>query len=319
MFPDLPYLIAAVSNDLGRRLDANETAFLTRQIELVRSKIYEVKTAALLARSFLPSATDIPSWASHVVEVVFDDVGRAKIVGNGTDAVPRVDRVASEQSFKVFSLAAAYGWTLWDMRQAVGTGVPLPSLKGTTARRVVDTAIDELLATGKLDSVGQNPGLVGFVNAAAVPIVASTAGSWAAASSDAIIKDVTDLISAVSQSTLQIFEVTDVVIAPEKYDLIAHKPRSTTSDTTILEFLERTHRGVTFSKWHRLSNAGAGGKDRMIAYAKTPEVIEALVPQEFEQLPPQFVNFETLINCHARCGGVRIHHPKALAYMDPTD
>ncbi|MES1988059.1 MAG: hypothetical protein V4440_08525, partial [Pseudomonadota bacterium] len=49
-----------------------------------------------------------------------------------------------------------------------------------------------------------------------------------------------------------------------------------TSDTTILEFLKRTNPGVSFDRWHRLTGAGASSKDRLVAYAKTRNIIEGL-------------------------------------------
>lgn len=306
-------------HDDGRRFDANETAILTRQAEFVRSKIFEVKVAALLGLSFIPLATDIPSWASHVIEVVYDSAGQARIVGNASDESPRVDVIASEQTAKVLSLTAAYGYTLMDLRAAIGTGVPLTERKGLTARRVVDTGIDEILATGTLGNVPQlNTGLIGLLNSAAIPIVASSAGSWAGATADAIIAEVNSLIVTPSQTSKQIFATNQVILAPAKYDLLAQKPRNTVSDTTCLEYLKKVNPGVSFDKWHRLTGAGVGGKDRTLAYCKDPEVLEGIVPISFEQLPPQVKNFDTVVLCHARCGGVDIHHPSAMVYMDPT-
>lgn len=310
--------------DSGERYDANDLAILTRQAEFVRGKVFEVKMASLLALGFVPLATDIPSWATNVVEIVYDSAGQATIVGNGSDDVRRTDVIASEQYSKIFSLAASYGFSLMDIRTALGTGVPLQERKGLVARRVIDTAVDEIIATGKLASAGQNnTGLTGLMNAAAVPIVASSAGSWATAiTTDAgkanIIQEVNSLIVTPSQATKQIFATSQVVMAPQKYDLLALTPRSSVSDTTLLEYLKIVNPGVQFDKWHRLTAAGAGGKDRTLAYAKTSEVLEGILPLQFEQLPPQIKNFDTIILCHARCGGVNIHHPNAMAYMDPT-
>jgi hypothetical protein len=310
----------------SKRFDSNETAILTRQIEFVRAKTFEVKRAGLLALNYIPLASDIPSWASNVIQVVYDGVGRAQIVANGADDIPRVGVVASEQTLKVVSCAASYAFTLMDLRAALGTGVPLQDKKALMARRVIDTAIDEMLATGSLSSLsGQvNTGLAGFVNNSAVPVYTTTAGSWAAATADAIILDFQAIIVKPSQATKQLFSTTDVVMSPEKYDFIAGKPRNSTSDTTILEFLKRTNPGVTFSKWHRLTGTtaggtgpGASGKDRIIAYAKDPEVVEGIVPILFEQLPPQVRNMETSVIVHARCGGVDFHHPMAAVYADP--
>jgi hypothetical protein len=298
------------------RLDANETAFLTRKIEHVRSTVYEVKYASLLSRSFLPTATDIPSWASHVVEVVYDTSGRATIVANGADDVKRVDNVVSEQSYKVFSIASAYGYSLNDLRTALGSGQPLSDLKARTVRRVIDTGIDEIIATGKLATVGQDPGAVGFVNAASVPIVTPVDGDWNTATPDEMIADLNALVSAPGNTTIQVFEANIVLLAPKQYDKAARTRIGATNETTVLEFFLKTNPGVTVQKWHRLSGAGAGGKDRCIAYSKSPEIIEAIVPLEFEQLPPQVKNFDTVVLCHARCGGVRIHQPKAIAYLD---
>lgn len=314
-------LFAAMGLDINPRtnvrVDASDTAFLTRQIEHVRSKIYEVKTPELKALQFVPMATDVPAWASHVVQVAYDDAGRARIVQNAADDFPRVDVVASESAFKIVSLGAAYGWDLAAMQQALATGVPLADRKGRTCRRVIATGIDEITATGKLDTVGQTFGMVGFINSADVDIVTmASAGQWDDEPADVIIADVGKLISAVSQDTNEIFSCTQVLFAPALFDFIAQRPRSTTSDTTILEFLKRTNPGVSFDKWNRLKNAGASSKHRMVAYAKTPEVVEAVVPVDFTQLAPQVRNLETLVLCYARAGGCRFHHPKAVKYGD---
>jgi hypothetical protein len=315
-------LLSRFTNQEGRRLDSNETAILTRQLEFVRTKVFEVQYAALLALSFLPLMTDLPSWVSNVIQVVYDGTGQARIIGNaGSDDIPRVGVTASEQTVKVVSVAASYAFMLMELRTAIGTGIPLTDRKSLLARRVVDAALDELLATGSLSTLQipqANTGMTGFINASAVPVFTTAAGSWAAATADAIIKDMTGIINTPSQTTTQIFAATNVVMAPQKYDYLAVTPRSTNSDTTILEFLRKVNPGVSFDKWHRLTGAGAGGKDRVIAYTKSPEVIEGIVPITFEQLPPETRGFETSVIVHARCGGVDWHQPKAGVYADPT-
>jgi hypothetical protein len=314
-------ILADFTHGDGRRLDSNETAILTRQIEFVRAKVFQVQYASLLSISFLPLATDIPQWASNVIQVVYDQTGQAQIVANGADDVPRVGATASEQSLKVISVAASYGWSLMDLRAAIGTGVPLSDLKARMGRRAVDAALDEILATGSLSTNTLpkiNTGLAGFINNSAVPVFTTTAGSWASASSNAIIADMSNMILTPEQTTKQIYDVTDVVMAPAKYDLLATTPRATGTDTTILEFLQKTNPRVTFSRWHRLTGAGSGGKDRVVAYCKSPEVVEGIVPILFEQLPPQVRNFETSVILHARCGGVDFHQAAGAVYMDPT-
>ncbi len=316
------WLLSRFTTNEGRRLDSNETAILTRQLEFVRTKVFEVQYAALLALSFLPLMTDLPSWVSNVIQVVYDGTGQARIIGNaGSDDVPRVGVTATEQTVKVVSVAASYAFMLMELRTALGTGVPLTDRKSLLARRVVDAALDEILATGSLSTLGipqADTGMTGFINASAVPVYTTAAGSWAAATSDAIIADMTGMITTPSQTTKQIFATTNVIMAPAKYDFIAQKARATGTDTTVLEFLQRINPGVKFDKWHRLTGAGASGKDRVLSYAKSPEVVEGIVPITFEQLPPETRGFETSVLVHARCGGVDWHQPDAGVYMDPT-
>lgn len=315
-------LLSRFTNTAGRRFDSDETAILTRQLEFVRTKVFEVQYAALLALSFLPLMTDLPSWVSNVIQVVYDGTGQARIIGNaGSDDIPRVGVTATEQTVKVVSVAASYAYMLMELRAAVGTGVPLTDRKALLMRRVIDASLDELLATGSLSTLQlpqANTGMTGFINASAVPVYTTAAGSWASATSDAIITDLTGIIVTPSQTTKQIFSTTDVIMAPAKYDFIAQKARASGTDTTVLEFIQRINPGVKFSKWHRLTAAGSGGKDRIIAYTKSPEVVEGIVPITFEQLPPETRGFETSIIGHARCGGVDWHQPDAGVYADPT-
>lgn len=303
----------------GERLDSDDTAFLVRQIEHVRTKILEVRHAALLARSFLPTAEDIPSWASFSIQIVYDDAGQAKVIANGADDLPAVDRIASEKALTIASLGASYGFSAHDLRQALGTGVPLQDLLAKTTRRVIDTAIDEMIATGALSSAGQSAlGMVGFLTSSAVPsAVALTDGFLIPATTgDQMLADLNILLRAPRIATKQIFPATNVILSQKIFDAVSTKPRASGTDKSVLEAFKAQHPEVSVDVWHRLDLAGDGGTDDLaVAYCKDPEVIESIVPMEFLQHPPQFRNLKTVINCEARAGGVRIHHPKAIAYM----
>jgi hypothetical protein len=47
-----------------------------------------------------------------------------------------------------------------------------------------------------------------------------------------------------------------------------------------------------------------------------PEILQGVITQEFEMLPPQLRGFESVTYCHARVGGLELRYPKALAYAD---
>ena len=54
-----------------------------------------------------------------------------------------------------------------------------------------------------------------------------------------------------------------------------------------------------------------GGGDLNAAH---PSVF--VIPQEFEQLPPQMVNLMFKIPCHMRVGGIRVSYPKSIVALD---
>ena len=69
--------------------------------------------------------------------------------------------------------------------------------------------------------------------------------------------------------------------------------------------------------WYKLNTADAAGTGpRALFYKRSPEVLELVIPQDFEQLPPQAKNLAFVVPCHARCGGVVVRYPVAMLYLD---
>lgn len=312
---------------LGKRLDANETSFLNRQIEFVRSKVFEKRYANLLARRFIPQATDIPDWVTVVVEVTYDLFGVAKIVANNAAShdFPRSDTIATEGSYKVASLGSSYGFNLTELRQARALGVPLEVRRSGAARRSIEAGIDELLFAGTLTQAGQlTTGFTGLANNSSVPVIVSgaTGLSWAGSTAKLIMADLNSLIITPEQTTKQIYRPNQILLAEREYDIINTTYFNDFSEKTILQAFLSNNPGVSVDKWYRLTGAGvAAGSlgsnlNRCISYLRDPEVVESILPLDFEQFAPQLRNLETVVNCHARCGGVQWHQPKAACYMD---
>jgi hypothetical protein len=68
--------------------------------------------------------------------------------------------------------------------------------------------------------------------------------------------------------------------------------------------------------WDRCSTASGSSGTRMMAYAKEPDVISAIIPRDYEQIAPQQKNFSFIINAMLRTGGVVCRRPVACAYGD---
>jgi hypothetical protein len=75
--------------------------------------------------------------------------------------------------------------------------------------------------------------------------------------------------------------------------------------------------GISVVPWPRCNLAGTGGtKDRIVAYNNSPNVLEAVVPQEYEEQAPQQVEHDFVIPAAMRCGGIKIYRPLNVRYAD---
>ena len=296
------------------RLDSRETAILAQQLEHMQGRTYDIQYPELKARRFIPVSTETPSGAEFITYAQWDQYGAAKLIANFADDAPRVDVTAKKFSSPVKSLAAAYGYSLQDLRAAAMSGQPLDAKRAAAARRAIEQAIDDVAATGV-----SSAGLPGFLNNSNCAVL--TAGhDWAAASALEILDDLATLVQKPIDDTKEIYVPDTIIMDTTSYGIVSQKFMANNNNMTVLQaFLQVNPWIKTVDRWHKLNLADAAGTGpRIVAYKKDPEVCELHISQDFEQLPPEARNFEYLVNCHARIGGVLMHYPLACAYMDGT-
>jgi hypothetical protein len=309
------------SGDSSIRFDANETAFLERELTQLRVKLFEVQYPDNVAMSLIPLATDIAGYADTYSTPVLDRSGRAKIIGNGVTDVPRVDIKKDEILGKVFTLGAAYGFELMELRKAAALGIPIEMWKPKAARAAVDDELDSMLTTGKA-SDGLSVGLTGLVNNASVTVNTTAFTVWASSDADtALLAELAipaSLINVTVKNKATLLPNT-LALAPAMYDIIANKQVANTTMTVLKWFLANNPYITSVVQWSRLSLANAGGSGpRAVMYRRDPLVLEGVVPVLFEQLPPQAVGMELITNVFARCGACKVYHPEAILYLDHT-
>jgi hypothetical protein len=294
-------------------LDAAESAFFARQLEFVYSTTYDIRYPDLKYRQFVPQSTQANPGATSVTYEQFDRVGRARIGSHHSDAPPRVDVEGTEFNRPVRPVEAAYGWTVQDVKSAQMARRDLNTRRGAACRRSIETELDEIAAIGA-PLVGI---ATGALNDANVTIDAS-AGSWTApATPDTILGEVAGMYEGIVNDTLELHTPDTLALPGREWAHIAVTPRSTTSDTTILEFIRRSYPGLTtIEPWYRLTTAGAGAVRRGWMYPRRDDILANELPLDFEQLPVQPVGMQFVVNCHARTAGVAVYYPLAMRYID---
>jgi hypothetical protein len=181
-----------------------------------------------------------------------------------------------------------------------------------------------MLAFGKTTSQpGVDLGVTGLCNHADVTVKTDQFTVWAATdTADALLAELqkpATVINGVVRNKGTLLPDT-LLLAPSMFDIIANKPVGNTSDMTVLRwFLANNPYIKQVAQWQKLETADSGSdSQRAVMYRRSPEVMEGVVPVQFEQLAPQPEGLEILTNCLARAGGVKIYHPEAMLYIDHT-
>ena len=321
-------------------LDANESAFFARQLEYIKPKTYDILYPEYKAFRLMPVSTEAGPGAQVIVYRSYNTVGLMKIISNYADDLPRADTYGAEFFTPVRSLGVSYGYNLQEIRGAQLAGLPLQQRKANAAMRAYQQAVNRIAWFAR-PSDKQYAGLTGLLyNLNITKTTASTgAGSgkvqWnqvgqGVKTPDEILIDLNFLPITIIDQSKGLHAPDTLCLPPRQWGYIASTPRSTISDTTILQFFLKNNPSITTVEWvNELKDlsplpstvtsettAGSGTGNIMIAYKKDPDMFTLEIPQMFEQLPVQERNLEYVIPCHARIGGVIVPYPLSMYIME---
>jgi hypothetical protein len=298
-------------------LDAAESVHFSRSLEQVKASAYDTKYPQFRARALIPVANWVDPDAKVITFRTWNQVGLAKIIAGYSDDLPRADVYGTEESATVKDLGDSYGYNVTEIRQSRRDGSQLDQKKANAARRAIEQLQENIAFNGDTTY-----GLYGLANQpnAQVYVVPNGAGgtaTWATKTSDEILADLFGIGDQIV-STTKNAEKPDTLLLPQnQYSLISRKRIDDTVSETILTYFLRTSSHIkNIEVWDNLDGAGSGGTDRMIAYSRNPDVLELIIPREFEQLDGQARNLEIVVPCLARAGGVIAYLPMAIAYGD---
>lgn len=300
------------------RLDANESAFFTRQLEHIKSRTYDTKYKNLKAKQLIPVSTEAHNGATQVTYRKYSGVGFAKIIANYASDFPRVDIYGEEVSAKVRSIGDSYGYNIKEIRSAQMAGINLEQRKSNMARRAIEEKADDVAWNG--DSEYNLQGFIDYPGITEYTVPNDGTGSskeWADKSPDQINRDMNGLANSVVDTTNGV-EVPDTLLIPiAQYTLIASTRMTDGNDKTILTFFMENNPFIKMVDWVvELKEAGAGGTDRMMCYTRDEEHLTLEIPQMFEQFPPQQRGLEFEIPCQEETAGVLVYYPLSIAFGD---
>ncbi len=306
----------------GYRFDDNDTAFFARQLEFIESTLYQFDLKVLKHRAYIPVDNTPDPGADTVTYRLFEKIGLAAIINNFANDLPRSDIVGSEFRAAVKSIATSFGFSTHDLRRARMANIPLDAMKAESAQRAVDERESTIAWTGDAAS-----GLLGFLNNPNVPTAQAAAAAgggnareWDGADKtpDEIIADISTGVSTIRNSTKGARNADTLLMPIPQYNKLANTPRTSTSDTTILQFISNPNNGFGLSAvdWvNELTGAFSGPVDGAIFYERNPSVLQQRITMERVILPMQQRNLEFVVPVEARNGGVVVRYPLAALFM----
>ena len=293
-------------------LDDGESVFFARELESIKTRLYDVMYPEFKARMFCPVDDSAGPGAEAITYYQYDKVGMAKIIGDYSDDLPAADATGQKFTSPVESIGNSFRYNRQEVEASAMAGRPLRVMKAMAARRAHEQKVDEICAFGD-----PTTGLRGMLNHANVPVGNAVNGNWTSATpSDDVLADLNEGVETMISSTNSVESPDTLVLSPSRFTFLA-QTRLTDQNTTLLEFFLRTNPWIrNVDHWYRLESAGVGGTQRMLFYRRDPSVLTLEIPKEFTQLPVQERNLAFVVPCHSRIGGVIVYRPLAMLYRD---
>ena len=319
----------------GHRTDSYDTAMFLRQLTYIMQTPFDIEYPELKGREIVPIVTESDPGEEFHLWHQMDRVGQAKIISPDAQDLPNIEVTGKEYGNRVYSIGASYQYTVMDVRRAIMSKIPLPDRKAKAARKAHEEILDRLLAAGSnglsgtpnLQSSDLYPtyGLANFPTNLAGGSSGYTSTNWLATSTTVqqILGDISSLEAFMANTTLNIHRGNTLVLPTSLYNQLAYTRRSPTfTDDTLLQYVLKS--SISIKKiidWNQLNTAGlkqdtTTAGPRILLLNQAPENFEFVMPQPFEQLPPQPRDLRFVIPTHSRYGGILVHQAGSIAYLD---
>lgn len=301
-----------------KNLDAGESIFFARELEFVKSQVYDIKFPELKARLLFPIDFTVNAGAQTITYEQYSQVGIAKIISNYADDLPRADVKGTEFTSRVRTIASSYGYNYDEVQAAAMAGKPLATKKANSAKRAHMVLENRIAFFG--DSTHNIPGFLSNANFSEVTLAADGTGSsklFSTKDADKMLRDLNSLFTMVHTVSNGVEHADTLLVPISIFNLMAVTRIANTGISVMKWFLENSPHCKEVIWVNELKNAGTGGTiDKMVAYRRDPMALEMIVPSEFKQLPVQEKNLEYLVPTHHRFAGVLVYYPLSVAWAE---
>ena len=210
--------------------------FLARELEQVLARTFEVQYADIKYSTVIPISTEIGPGADSFTYRIFDAQGSMKLIQDKASDLPRADVLRKEVTHQVRSLGASFAYSIQETRAAAMVpGMNLEQRRANAVRRAYEEKVQDVAYFGET-AVSMD----GFFNNANVD--KTVPNKWFDnCTTDEMLEILNEAPTSIVQGSNMKESPNTMLVPYDVYRIISTTARSTTSDTTVLEFFLRTN------------------------------------------------------------------------------
>jgi len=288
--------------------------FLARELETILARTFETEYADIKYSQILPISTEVATGSDSFTYKIFDAQGSMKIIADKGSDLPRADILRKEVTHPVRSLGASFAYSIQETRAAAQVpGLQLEQRRANAVRRAYEEKVQDVAYFGS-----SADGIDGLFNNANVDKIVPNKWFDGTITTDEMLEILNEGPTRIIQNSNMKEQPNTMLVPQNVYRIISTTARSTTADTTVLEFFLRTNPYIRAVEPINDLEAAKSvlSKDRIVCYDRSPEKLQLHIPQTLEFLPPVRQNLEFSVAAHARVGGVALYYPKSAIFVE---
>lgn len=292
-------------------LDANETAYLNRQLEHLKAQTYDVEYARLGALQVFPIDASTPQYAETVTYQQFDSKGIAELISDYAN-LPTVEVGMKSFTTNVKEIGLSANYTVMDVKRGAIAGTPLAVRKMLAVREGINQKHNELFWLGDAGA-----GITGVLSQANVPnaVVATGTGgtTWATKTAPEVYADLTGAVLDMITLTKGVEVPNFIVMTSAKLERLRTYRLGVDTNNTVLSAFQEQYPNITFYTEESFVTAFTGGANGFLLGNNSPTKIELQAPIVYEVQAPQQTGLAFNVPALARNGGATIYKPLAFS------
>ncbi|WP_342577696.1 DUF2184 domain-containing protein [Psychrobacillus sp. FSL K6-2843] len=285
-----------------------------QDLNAIDKRVYEPHANELKARSIFSLKTDIPAGAKTYSYDVMTRSGAAKILAPGATDVPLVDADLTEETVKIYSIAAAFNISVQEVREAQMAGRQIEVTKADTVRKAIAEKENQIAFSG--DSKHRIKGLTDAVGIQVYAVPQNEGGTstkWADKTGKEIVADIRKAKNKINK--LNGHEADTLLLTPDSSEEL-EKPFNDFTQQTVLEYIRSQNWFKRIETINDLKGKGVANSNCFVVLDSSPDVVELGIPLDITRHPQEYAFPNTKVPFEERTTGLIIRYPMAICRAD---